>query len=113
MEPSTNHRGGGLRRIGKFLWRAAATFATESDHVNHVRSTLADAVPMDGSWLTPSDLGLNLDGARSPAWCRTDLAVYAMRYQNGWGKAETERPDDGKVTTFKVVERNRSLEKAA
>jgi hypothetical protein len=49
-----------------------------------------DVVGVPG--VTPASYGLEPPGLASTGWRRTDLTVYIQRYENGWGKAESEDP---------------------
>lgn len=76
----------------KRLWRAVARMMVESAGPQR-DGTLQDSLNLDlvrATGLPLSALGLESAPRRSPAWYRTDLAVYALRYENGWGKAEGE-----------------------
>ena len=63
--------------------------------------------------LPSAEMGRAPDGARSPAWYRTDVAVYRLRYENGWGKAELEGGNDGRITQFKIASRTASSRQEA
>ncbi|HEY3115692.1 MAG TPA: hypothetical protein VGK54_03020 [Chloroflexota bacterium] len=117
MEPTIKDRRRILSGILGSVRRAAAMLAGRPDQAYQVSANVADRGLglMGGSWATPTELGLDLDGARSPAWHRTDLAVYSG-YENGWGKAEREHLEDGnatKLTRGRIVSRKASRGKAA